>query len=387
MFKMLTSGRKDPVTFIMMFYFFFGFGPVINYLSGSPIYFGIVEENIEGASLIMLLGIASLGIPFIFFPGKKLSYHSELNERHKWLALYPVLWMSIIFGGIRLMIILPFRFTGATKVDMVNFALPQLHYIYLLLEFYFLSFYFNVVGDKKLTRLYWINVAIYTAYCVVIGERDFIFPLLAIFVMRTIMGKKQSIFKFIMVGVGLVGVATAMFIFRDSTQEGKNPLVDILNQGSILFINTYCLKIFEDGHQFFNGWTYINSLSNLLPSFLYKTDHNTLSWFKDLYAPNSDSGYGFSLDAEGYINFGYKGVIGFFLALSMYWKILLRNFEKNEFFKYLTFFSTCFVMYSLRNDSLALFKGTFYAIIIYAAINSLSFIIALWNKDIKNDRI
>ena len=70
----------------------------------------------------------------------------------------------------------------------------------------------------------------------------------------------------------------------------------------------------------------------------------------------------------------------FFTSFSMYWKLLLNRFNNSDFFRYLMFFSIGFSMYSLRNDSLSLFKGTFYAIVIYVFVNTTSYLIAIWRE-------
>lgn len=377
--KCILSIRRDPIAYIAMFYLFFGFGPVVNYLYGFNIYFGIVEQNIQDATLIMLTGIASFTIPHILFRSKPLKVESY-SEEHNWSSLYPIYLVSIMYGVFRLLIMIPFRLGGASKVELINIALPSIHYVYLLLQLYFCSFYINIKRKPKLKKIFFVNFFVYILYCLVISERDFIFTVFSFFIMNIILGKKRDFFIYSLCSLLLLVFATAIFFFRDDSQESASIISSILNQGSILFINTYVLKIVEDGHEFFYGWTYVNSIINLIPSWIYKTGFHLQSWFHNLYAKNSTSGYGFALDAEAYINFGYAGVIMFFTSFSMYWKLLLSKFNNSDFFRYLMFFSIGFSMYSLRNDSLSLFKGTFYAIVIYVFVNTTSYLIAIWRE-------
>jgi hypothetical protein len=116
------------------------------------------------------------------------------------------------------------------------------------------------------------------------------------------------------------------------------------------------------------GFTYWNSFLNLLPSWIYKTNFNTLDWFKDKYAAASTSGYGFALDAEGFINFSYPGVIVTFILLLLIQRKIAKNISKRPFYLYYSVFFTAFAMYSLRNDSLAFMKGSLYAVLFYIMI-------------------
>lgn len=377
LFKLYKSSQKDPVGHILLFYFFFGFGPLINYLLGFPIYFGIVEEYMPKAALIMFLGMLFLALPHLFMNKEIKTQALERSEPHRWQALQLALWAAVLYGCAKAVIVLPLRISGGSKIEMINAALPQLHYIYLLLQFYFCAFYFSA-KRSGLSKLYWTNFAVYLIYCVVIGERDFIFPLFSIFIIKSIVEtKKHAALKLIGGGAALAGLATAIFFLRDTTQESFNPIAAILSQGSILFVNTYVLKIFEGGRAFFYGETYWNSLLNLAPSWIYQTDYNNLDWFKNQYAAASDSGYGFALDAEGYMNFGLIGVCASFFLIGLFLKILIANFHKSEFARYMTLFSVGFIMYALRNDSLALFKGLLYGAIIYLALNTGSYILAI----------
>ncbi|MCO4754734.1 MAG: hypothetical protein KC478_09630, partial [Bacteriovoracaceae bacterium] len=168
--KLIKSKSSDPIGYILFFYFFFGFGPVINYLMGMPIYFGIVQENIANASMIMCIGIASLGIPHLITRDPSLVPDNSKSEPHNWEALKIALIVSIGYGVVKCLLMLPLRAQGASKIAMINIALPQLHYVYLLLQMYFCAFYFSATRVSGLKRPFWINVMVYVAYCLIVGE-------------------------------------------------------------------------------------------------------------------------------------------------------------------------------------------------------------------------
>jgi hypothetical protein len=171
-------------------------------------------------------------------------------------------------------------------------------------------------------------------------------------------------------------LATGIFFIRDSSQNSQGVLASILNQGSLLFVNTFSVKLLHERVDYFMGFTYLNSLFNLLPSWIFKTDFNTLDWFKNNYAAASTSGYGFGLDAEGYINFSYFGVFLTFLMILIIQRKIMKHIASHPFFVYYSVFFSAFTMYSLRNDTLAFLKGNLYGIIFFYLIYRFS-----WKKE------
>ncbi len=365
--KIFWNGKKDPLTYLILFYFFFTFGPVINYLIGIPIYFGTPVEYIPQATNNFTLAIATmcfLGIA-ISHNTQKLKYNiqTSLSFSNFFFVLFP------IYSILQSLYVLIFSFSGS-KIDKIALLTPRLHYNYLLIEVYLVSLYF-LIKNKK---LYWLNLASYVFYCLVTGERDFIFPLVAIGIHILIFTEVSRKRKFLIFtsGISFFALGTLIFFLRDSSQVSNSVLGSILNQGSLLFINSFTIKLMNESYEFFNGFTYLNSIQNLLPSFIYKTDFNNLAWFKENYAPKSTSGYGFGLDAEGYMNFGYFGIVLTFSVITLLQRLIMRNFYNKDFFKYFSVFFTAFTMYSFRNDSLAFIKGNLYAIIFFGGIFVLS---------------
>jgi hypothetical protein len=62
------------------------------------------------------------------------------------------------------------------------------------------------------------------------------------------------------------------------------------------------------------GQTYLDAVVTLIPAQEETRTRSLLAWFRDEYAPRGMSGYGFALDAEAYMNFGWLGPPIFFLA-------------------------------------------------------------------------
>lgn len=371
--KLLRGGLKDLITPLALFYFYFAFGPIINLLLGNSIYFGTPLEFVPKASWIFFTGIATLIIGSMIWPAPK-SFPVEL-PRLNLNALTPVMCISILYA---LYVIVMLSLSGAQdKISKIAIAIPGLHYNYLLLQIYLVSFYF-LIKDGFPRKLFYLNAMLYILYSFVIGERDYIFPVVSILFHRFLLRPPESRanVKLIAVMIGMLFLATGVFFLRDATQSSEGIIAAIMNQGSLLFVNTFSLKLLEERIDYFMGFTYFNSFLNLLPNWIYKTDFNTLEWFKNHYAAASTSGYGYGLDAEGFINFSFFGVFIVFFFILLLQRKIIKRLGTHPFFTYYSVFFTGFTMYSLRNDSLAFLKGNLYAIIFFFLIYKLS-----WKKE------
>lgn len=373
--QLARGGMKDLMTPLSLFYFYFAFGPVINYVSGINIYFGTPKEYIPEACIIFLLALGTMTIGSLIWPQAKIE-HINHDVKPLW-TLKPIYIFSILYAIYASLIVI--MGGGQTKVEKIALAIPGLHYNYLMIQIYLISFYF-LINDKKIKFLFYINTLMYIVYSLVIGERDFIFPIISIVFHRSLFQPrtKTANIKLIISLVGMMGLATAIFFFRDASQSSEGVISAILNQGSLLFINTFSIKLLNERIDYFMGYTYLNSLLNLLPSWIYKTNFNTLDWFKNSYAAASTSGYGFGLDAEGYLNFSYLGVLITFSIILFIQRKISKHINGHPFFLYYSVFFSAFTMYSLRNDSLAFMKGNLYAIIFFYLVYKFS-----WSDEVK----
>lgn len=360
--KLLLGGLKDLIVPICFFYFYFAFGPVINHIFGHSIYFGTPKEYIPEACIIFTVALNTMIIGSILWPAPQINF-IELKD-NKINTLKPVFILSTLYACYAIAVVL--LGGGGSKIDKIALAIPAIHYNYLMIQIYLISFYFLVI-NSPFKKLFYINTIAYIAYSLTIGERDFIFPFVSIIFHRAIFlrSTSKSIIKLFIALSAMLVVATGIFFFRDASQGSQGVIASILNQGSLLFINTFSVKLLHERVDYFMGFTYLNSLLNLLPSWIYKTDFNTLDWFKNNYAAASTSGYGFGLDAEGFINFSYIGVFFTFFIILFIQRKIIKHINSHPFFLYYSIFFSAFTMYSIRNDSLAFLKGNLYGIIFF----------------------
>lgn len=369
----LRSGFKDPLVMVSLFYFYFTFGPVINIIIGNEIYFGIIKENIAESTTIFTLALGGL------FTGSFIKLKTPSNEnlarvaQTRYFGLYFVLIPVILYTLFVLATVGIPALSTSNKLLKISLLLsPSLHYNYLLLQIYIMSFYFLVRQHKDLRRIYILNAMLYLAYCLIFDERDFIFIFVSIFLHTggfNVNPQKPRRLRFIVILalICLVFAIYATLSFTVRVDYGHGFVGGFLNQGSILFVNTQIIN-YVNWDNFLHGETYINSLYNLVPSSIYRTDFVLASWFKNLYAPGGDSGYGFALDAEAFLNFGYWGIFPLFFMIAVISRKIFNSSERNPFSLYLSVFFTAQIMYAFRNDSLSLFKSTFYAHIFFVII-------------------
>lgn len=374
----MKRGIADPLTILVLYYFVFSFGTVINYLTGANIYFGIKVDYIAQASWIFLLAIFAISLPALVI---KLDRESYIRAARVTSPLANILRpANLVMLFISLGLILNLLIAGgggADKIRNINITGGSIHYIYLLVQVYLTTFFFNIGKSRSDKFFYIANFLSYISYCLLVGERDFIFTVLSIGLHWSLaqpVSNRQN-WKIALGGILLSLVGTAIFFVRDSTQVFDSPLTAVLGQGSLLFVNTFTLHLLDAGQPYFWGMSYIYAFLNLFPRFIWTTGFNMPEWFRDQYAPGSSSGYGYGLDAEGFINFSWPGVFVTFLAIGLFQRIIFNLKKARDFVIYYSVFNLAFTMYAIRNDSTAFLKGHFYALISYAALYFLSSLI------------
>lgn len=366
---------RDPLLMIGIYYLYFSFGPILNIALGNNIYFGIIEDRISQATTIFALGtlglfIGSLSLRLNLPSSEDIARVSQTNL----FGFNFVLGLVIVYSAFILFTIGFTALAIAGKLDRISLISPQIHYPYLLLQFFLISFYFLARNHRLMFRLYLLNAALYCAYCLIFNERDFVFLAASIlFFAFIISDEKRRSFALIRRGalIGVTLITWSVFAFSARMETPGGFVESMLNQGSLLFINTQILE-YIDLTNYLLGETYVNSMLSVLPGFLYEADYSLSTWFVDYYAPGGRSGYGFALDAEAYLNFGYLGVVVFFGLIAVGIRLVFATARQTPMGVFFSVFLMAFIMYAIRNDSLGLVNATFYAFVFYLFVLLLS---------------
>lgn len=360
----IRCGVKTPLFGVAVVYWYMAFGPVINYAMGWPIYFGVITSNIPMACLMFNLALAGMLAASLIWQngggGIVRDYFQGIDRRRTFLREVLVV-LSVI--GCVMLARLAVAGIGSDKVTRIALIGPGYHYLYLLLQFCALPFYFIARRSRTVFTWYVVNAVLYVTYSLLTSERDFIFIVASVVLHRLCLREIRISSRMIALTVLCGYVMTLMFSFRFS--GGSVNVETFLGQGSLLFISTYVLYLVPGMTPFQGGASYVGSVASLLPSSLVGERSNLLTWFQNWYAPGSTSGYGFSLDAEAYLNFGVTGVFIVFFLLSVFVLASYRRFGVSEFWSYFSVYFVAGLMYAFRNDSWFLIHGCVYATLFY----------------------
>lgn len=156
------------------------------------------------------------------------------------------------------------------------------------------------------------------------GERDAVLPLIAWILVQTRMGRRRraalmlAAMLFVVALVPLArqtGLAAEAQIAHASEVTAEDMLGSLATTSSAnLFIFTKIAAWVPAYYGYSYGRTYLDAVLTLIPTGEETRARSLLAWFRDEYAPRGMSGYGFALDAEAYMNFGWLGPPVFFLA-------------------------------------------------------------------------
>ena len=169
------NGIKDPLVMTSVFYFYFAFGPVLNWLFGQPIYHGTIQSQILGATVMFTLGLgAFLIVALAIKPKYELDNRDgNYTVQRSMLLLQIVLFLNTLYALYFLATVAPLLYAGQPKLARIHQIGIERHYRYLSLQFIIFSFFLITAKRARLTqRLFYLNFAVYLAYCLSFGERD-----------------------------------------------------------------------------------------------------------------------------------------------------------------------------------------------------------------------
>ena len=365
----LTLGGRSPLFYVAIFFLYFAFGPVVNFLVGNDVYFGTVTDRIPQASVGFCLAILAMTAASFVFRQRRQFDLADLRLRERDYFVLPAALLCLIAYFVVFLATKGPLVLGAPKDVKLLATNPALHYNVLLAELIVLASYFVIRHDTRTRRIYWANFGLYVVYCLLMSERDFMFVIASIFMHRIVIDRISLRPRHVLGAGALLYAATYMFQLRTG---GGVQLASVLNQGSLLFVDTTVIDLAPAYVPHFGGVTYWNAFLNLLPSRLAGTDLNLTAWLVDMYAPGSTSTYGFSLTAEAYLNFGMLGIPAVFFVLSGVQRVLLNRIDRHPFFTFMSVFYTAMWMYALRNDAFTLVKASAYAAVFFLLVHAVS---------------
>ncbi|HVV76625.1 MAG TPA: O-antigen polysaccharide polymerase Wzy [Mycobacteriales bacterium] len=364
---MLLRFRGTNLLAVIAAYFYLvAFGPVINLLIGQTAYFGTRLDEVAAASVGFTVALGGLLAADLLLPQRYNFDVSRLRQdisSRSYRRLVTGYYLAAAYMLVTLVIAGPVL-VGGTKTDKVH-ALHG-HYIVLLVEAALLLMHFVVWAGRRERRAYTFNAIVYLLYCVLSDERDFIFVAAAIVIHRALLSGRVITYRGAAFGVGAVVLAGGLVSLRSGSPFD---LTAILNQGSLLFVDTFVRSLVPTSIGYAHGHTYVTTLHNILPfHVLNNSTPSPTQWLVNMYAPGSSSGYGFSLSAEAYMNFGTVGIAFVFMLVGLAQRSAVNSMDRSLAHIYRSMVVLFGLMYSIRGDSSQLLKTVFYAAVIYCVL-------------------
>lgn len=363
------GGSRNMLLGVAAFFFLFAYGPVINLMLGEKVYFGIHLAETDTAAIGFALAMIAMVVGDTLIPQRREFQPANLDRGTRTYVLLPYTYIALIIYGL---VILSTRFAGllgSNKLAQIALAGPG-HRIYLLVELAAVSMYFLTRRTAMLRRLWLINLVVYLGYSLLTSERDFLLVLLSILIHREILANKRRTLRLVAVATG--GVVAGSFLFASRASE-RLDLTGVLNQGSILFVDTFIAHWVPNGLPYRDGGTYVDTLVGILPTWAYDSGVVPLNqWLVSIYTPGGESGYGFSLTGEAYLNFGLLGIPIVFLICTLAHRLVVNRADVSDFWCYFSVYSAAVWMYALRGDSSQLLKSLVYGAVIFAILRVTS---------------
>ncbi|GAA0860157.1 O-antigen polysaccharide polymerase Wzy [Aliiglaciecola litoralis] len=362
------DGKLSPLAIYLFCYFYFCFGPYIANMLDLPIYSGIKKDYLYESSFAFFLAIATLSL----FPA---NWVGKLTPHHSLVVKEPVLLRQIamffMLAPTMLLFLVAFSRIGFAPLDKVQRiqSVGIGHYVVLTLWPLFLFCYMTVMPRSSMSRKkFWQFsgvVLFYFTYCYYMGERDFaliVVPLYfwfykdhAIALWKLLLGGTLGGFGFTMMSAG-----------RSAEMDGGG-LGSFLNQGSNLMVTSNIAMWLEQGDLVMWGESYFSGFINMLTLGAIRLTTPLSIWFSRRYSSAANDGaYGFSIEGEALLNFGYVGIPFLFTFIAIFLAWTYKGYLLNRPIGILlTYFNLFYFVYAIRGESLILFKAFIYCVIIF----------------------
>ncbi|MCB0333373.1 MAG: oligosaccharide repeat unit polymerase, partial [Bdellovibrionales bacterium] len=287
----------------------------------------------EEVTLCVWLAVATVGnFSILFCRQNNVRYDTNAMPVGS-IPLRVLQSLYVLFFFIFTLDLAQFLISGASsKIDIVLFDLRGINLSFshslLILTYTILLSYYTFVRRRYPIQLTALTLFALSLGVLILGERDILLRPLAISLLAYSVHRKSAkwvvlpLGAFALVSVPFLGALKSYFTlgFRLSHENEFlfSPFYgEFLRVGKNLEVILHRMDMWD----YFYGETLLWDFARgLIPGFLY-VPTNPTSWFNDLFfgALREEGGAnGFSLLAEGYINFGYTGIVLWYSALSLF---------------------------------------------------------------------
>ncbi|MEW6090635.1 MAG: O-antigen polymerase [Pseudomonadota bacterium] len=381
--RRLNSVGCPPILFIVCAMFTYSsFGHAILYHFDFPIFSGIRTDYIPEALALSIVALAALVFAgaIVLLNLSRKTHISELSAslssktHNKAVSTYLLIAVSLVLFAVSVNILAVFAFTGfwdLPKLTKLAYVGPN-HYILLLM--WMVSFVVCLAQSWRLNAYIIASFLFFSFYCLLMSERDFVFAGLAM-ALVALKGRAIS-------GTSMVVLPAVFLVLVTLLSGGRGGNFDSsfwissLSQGSNLFVNTYVIEFIDSGGDMRLGETLLSSIVSTATFGFFEGSGSLSNWLVNSYARGSNSGYGFSLEAEGYLNFGYFGVFVAFFLIGYIVTWAAASTSSDRLMPRLVYvWGTTFLLYQLRQESLTVIKTLWLCIFVAGVVGVLAILL------------
>ena len=359
-------------------YFFSAVLPVAVQIAGGKIYAGIDIRYIPDALILSSLCLAGLLV-------------AGLLTKAGTPSVAPGAWESRRPGEVSaVVVVVVFSLIFLAAVYSVeNIFLPKaagsgalfgLHYKILLIGSVFCCVFLSLYWTTSGLAAY--GFFAFAAYCLVFQERDFF--LVGLLGALVLYSKKTIGKKSVLIIAMLALTAFSYLSVGRSTIFESLDILTFANQGSNLFVNTFVMRYFEhiSVEDLYWGQTYYASFLDTVTFGFIPARPTLANWLTEQYAGMwTTGGYGFSIEAEAYMNFGYCGAFVLFLMIGVFLSrtetLAMRGYLSGRL---MVGWSVMFLMYGIRGESLNVFKSLLFVVVVATIVHFFDIQTTRWRS-------
>ncbi|MBS4149329.1 O-antigen polysaccharide polymerase Wzy [Stutzerimonas balearica] len=308
--------KISAIDIYLVLYIYFFAGPFFASLLGYDIYAGIQLDYLDEALLILSVAVFAmmlgswLPMKFDRFP----DLFSAAGGKKNIFVILPIFALLLVFLALSGLYRNGIIQSGMNKTEKILAAGIYHYAVITLVPAALIAYMALTVEVRRNYLVFMFCVFFYCLYSLLMGERDFLLLALPIYfwLIRDV---------FTSLRYPLLIFFASIFLFV-SMSGGRSDIFNqgfassLLNQGSNLMVMTNILQYVDRGGDLIWGGSYISTLVNLITAGFVNMLEPRSVWFSNYYSSGAGA-YGFSLEAEAFLNFGITGVVIIFFAMAL----------------------------------------------------------------------
>ncbi|QXY91343.1 O-antigen polysaccharide polymerase Wzy [Pseudomonas sp. MTM4] len=377
-FVILLAGRfswrkkLSGIDIYLLLYIYFFAGPFAAQLLGYHVYIGIRFDYLHKALLVLSVAVFAmmLGSWLPTRSERVPDFYSAAGGKKNIFLVLPVFGIVLVVFALVWLYYIGIVQSGMNKTEKI-LAVGIYHYaVATLVPAALIAYMALTVEVRRNYLVFTICLVLYCFYSLLMGERDFLLLALPIYFW---------LIRDVFTGLRYPLILFVCFVFLFVLMSGGRSDVfnqgfvsSLLNQGSNLMVMTNVLQYFEEGGELIWGGSYVSAILNLLTAGFVKITESRSVWFSN-YVSNGAGAYGFSLEAEAYLNFGIMGVLVVFLLYGYYYAWIEHFAVRRSHLGYLLYYHFLFFgIYAIRGESLVVLKSLAYCLFFYIFASVIS---------------